>query len=286
MLLRNSQSFCSGILPNITRFLIFLAIFNCASFSEPEKKSDVSQSEKTVVPGCEPFATLQDCISSKEINSTLAYYNGLFIANRIPRNIEIYKIKNSEDLIQLKKQIISEGYFFPKDPKSYPDTKEVIQYIQDSFEAAQNRSTPRIIKAQRIEFEKQANARRIQEQEERKKSELESLKRDIYEYPYSFEIVCISPSEDLLFLSDCSALKPSLYVYQDGQIFKQYSSRDFEIQDKIKGKLPSNYKLELKSESGDSKNLFRITTRERTVPGEPLGRILSSKGNNLNLSPN
>jgi hypothetical protein len=277
--------------------ILYLVIsFNCQS---PEKyQRECIIPEKVI--GCDKFKNLQECIDAKEINFTLAYYLGLDTGNESSKNkksppFKISKIRSSYDLSELKKRMIEDRYI--SDIGSI-NNEDIILYIQDEIDGQKVGKTAtefRNFSSNQIMNEE---AKKKEEEENSKRKILESMQKEINNYPYIFEISCIIDEDKKIELDQCiKNLKPNLKIYSEKKLLYEFSKNLFNSLVHVQLKLPKDFEFNLTSkEDFKDKNLnFLITMHQRTITEEnksddnpysfSIGKTHSKKGRNFIFIP-
>jgi hypothetical protein len=254
------------------------------------------------IPGCGSFTSIEDCVNAKEINFTLAYYQGskgdpqVISMTKEASRPQIVKLKSSNDLGILKKRMVDESYIASPD-KATKD--EIIQYLQDDKEGQSLGKT-----ATEFKNDKLAAARALQEANAKKKPSDDSdalkkmrerMQKEIDAHPFTFEISCANfdDSKDIPTLDQCvSKLKPSLKVTSDKKVVYNFTYTDF-ISGPVNSqlKLPADFVFELTSTSQDSSKLLVALIKNRAIKEDSgklyfsTDKVFTRMGQNIIIKP-
>ncbi len=255
------------------------------------------------IPGCGSFTSIEDCVNAKEINFTLAYYQGskgdpqVVSMSKEESRPQIVKLKSSNDLSILKKRMMDEKYVSSLD-KATKD--EIIQYLQDDKEGQSLGKTATEFKNDKLA----AAARALQEVNAKKKPSDDSdalkkmrerMQKEIDAHPYTFEISCTNfdDSKDVPTLEQCvSKLKPSLKVTSDKKVVYNFTHTDF-ISGPVNSqlKLPADFVFELTSTSQDSSKLLVALIKNRAIKEDSgklyfsTDKVFTRMGQNIIIKP-
>ncbi len=256
------------------------------------------------IPSCGvAFSSIEDCVIAKEINFTLAYYQGskgdpqVISMSREESRPQFVKLKSTEELVSLKKRMIEDKY--TNSPLEKVNKEEIIQYIQDDKEGQSSGKTATDVKNDKIAAEKallEANSKKKPgDDPEAIRKMRERMQKEIDAHPFIFEISCTNydESKDIPTLEQCvSKLKPSLKVTSDKKVVYNFTYTDF-ISGPVNSqlKLPADFVFELTSTSQDSSKLLVALIKNRAIKEDSgklyfsTGKVFTRMGQNIIIKP-
>ncbi len=283
---------------------MLLLLFHCTSTMETENTKSRSMQEvppitPDKIPGCSTFVSIEECVTVKEINFSLAYYQSqgskadpqVISMSKEESRTQFLKLKSSEEFNLLKKKILTDRYLNYSSPEKI-SKDEIIQFIQDDKEGQSVGKTATEVKNDRIAAANAAAELARLESSTKKRSDdpdalrkmRERMQKEIDAYPLTFEIACSTfDDQKPVELEQCiSKLKPNLKVTSDKKTIYSFSGAEFtpgSVNSNLK--LPAEFMFELISNSQDDSRVLAVIMKKRTIKDEYPGKLVYSSSNVL-----
>lgn len=290
-------------------FILFVSILilgNCAA--EEKKTRSMEMPPPASVPekidACSFFKNNDDCVTAKEINFTLAYFLGskpdstvYSLSKMDASRPQITKIKNAGDLDYIRKRFQESDYFQPAPgERSVAGIEDIVQFLQDDMEGQGTGRTALQVKNDRIKAIKDAEEKRRLEETEASRKAREKMQKEIDAFPYTFEISCLSNTDDSKIETElCGAkLKPNLKVISENKVIYNFTYIDFLTGNlNFSFKLPKEFSFELSSTEKDSSKLLVVVMKQRVIKDDPAtgkvtfgtGKAYTKMGQNMVFVP-